>query len=268
MKKSVVSLFAAGALALASFAQAADAPVDPKQADVLRTAIQKGRPGMPVGEIRHAAVPGMYEVDLAGKDTVLMSADGQYLISGTVYRIEENRFVNVQDERMKPIRAAKLAAVKKSDMVVFSPKGPVKAYVDVFTDIDCGFCRKLHKEVPALNAMGIEVRYMAFPRAGVPSPSADKLATVWCADDRLDVMTKMKNGTAVPTKTCEKNPIAAQYKLGNELGVNGTPALFKPDGSMLPGYMPAAELAAELGVQVTAAPGAEPPAALAAPAAK
>ena len=265
MKKIVVSLLATGVLALTSLAHAADTTVDPKQADVLRAAIQKGRPGIPVGDIRTSVVPGMYEVDLAGKDTVLMTPDGKYLISGTVYRIEENRFVNVEDERLRPVRAAKLAAVKKEDMVVFSPKGPVKAYVDVFTDVDCGFCRKLHKEVPALNAMGIEVRYLAFPRAGVPSPSADKLATVWCSENRQETLTQMKNGASVPTKTCDKNPIAAQYQLGNELGVNGTPALFKPDGTLLPGYMPAAELAAALGVQAPA-PATQPPATLAAPA--
>jgi thiol:disulfide interchange protein DsbC len=149
---------------------------------------------------------------------------------------------------MQPMRAQKLAAVKKEDMIIYSPKGPVKSYVTVFTDIDCGFCRKLHKEIPELNAMGIEVRYLAYPRASVPSPSADKLITAWCAKNKTEVMDQLKNGTAVPIATCTNNPVAAQFKLGNELGVNGTPALFTPNGEMLPGYMPAAELATALGI--------------------
>jgi thiol:disulfide interchange protein DsbC len=266
MKKALACLLAATSmLTFTSFTFAAETKVDQQQADLIRSAIQRGRPGLPVGDIRVSPVPGMYEVDLAGKDTVLMTQDGKYLLTGSVYRIEDNRLVNVTDERLRPIRAAKLAAVKKDDLIIFPAKGPVKTYIDVFTDVDCGFCRKLHKEVPALNAMGIEVRYLAFPRAGVPSPSADKLATAWCADNKQDMLTRMKNGDPMPIKVCDKNPVAAEFKLGNELGVNGTPAIFKPDGTLLPGYMPAAELAAALGVQVSANSGQQPPAALAAP---
>jgi thiol:disulfide interchange protein DsbC len=252
MKKMLASFLITTALTVTSFAFATETPVDAAQANVLRAAIQKARPGITIGEIRTSAITGLFEVDLGGKDTVYISADGKYIVSGTMYRVEQNRFVNIADERMQPIRAQKLAAVKKDEMIVYSPAGKPKAYVDVFTDIDCGFCRKLHKEIPELNAMGIEVRYLAYPRAGVPSPSADKLITAWCAKDPRDALTQMKNGVAVATATCTNNPVAAQYALGNELGVNGTPALFTPTGEMLPGYMPAAELAAALGVSTTA----------------
>lgn len=254
MKKALASIFAATTLAVVSFAYAAGAaPVDPKQADILRASVQKARPGLSIGEIRTSAITGLFEVDLGGKDTVYMSADGKYIVSGTMYRVEPNRFVNIADERMQPMRAQKLAAVKKDEMVIYAPSGKAKSYVTVFTDIDCGFCRKLHKEIPELNAMGIEVRYLAYPRAGVPSPSADKLITVWCSKSPRDAMTQMKSGVAVATETCSNNPIAAQFKLGNELGVNGTPALFTPDGEMLPGYMPAAELATALGINPSSA---------------
>jgi thiol:disulfide interchange protein DsbC len=249
MKKTLASLFAATALVAASFAYAAgETPVSPEQANILRTSVQKARPGLSIGEIRTSAIPGLFEVDLGGKDTVYMSADGKYIVSGTMFRVEQNRFVNIADERMQPMRAQKLAAVKKDDMIIYSPTGKTKTYVTVFTDIDCGFCRKLHKEIPELNAMGIEVRYLAYPRAGVPSPSADKLITAWCSKKPADTLTQLKNGAAVANETCANNPIAAEYQLGNELGVNGTPALFTPSGEMLPGYMPAAELAAALGV--------------------
>lgn len=252
MKKTLASILAATTLAVVSFAHTAGAvPVDPKQADVLRASVQKARPGLSIGEIRTSAIPGLFEVDLGGKDTVYMSADGKYIVSGTMYRVEPNRFVNIADERMQPMRAQKLAAVKKEDMIIYSPSGKTKSYVTVFTDIDCGFCRKLHKEVPELNAMGIEVRYLAYPRAGVPSPSADKLITTWCSKNPRETLTQMKSGATIATQTCANNPIAAQFKLGTELGVNGTPALFTPDGEMLPGYMPAAELASALGVNAS-----------------
>jgi thiol:disulfide interchange protein DsbC len=253
MKKTLVSLFATSLFLLGSVNAALADSVAPQQAETLKAAIKKARPGVTVGEIRTAPVAGLFEVDL-GKDTVYMPADGKYLISGTMYRVEANRFVNIADERLQPMRAQKLATVKKEDMIIYSPTGKTKSYVTVFTDIDCGFCRKLHKEIPALNEMGIEVRYLAFPRAGYPSPSADKLATAWCSKNPGETLTKLKSGESVANETCAHNPVGAQYKLGNELGVNGTPALFKPNGEMLPGYMPAAELAAALGITADVPP--------------
>lgn len=244
MKKLLAFLFASTMLTTSAYA---GAPVSPEQSNILKAAVQKARPGLSIGEIRSSTVPGLFEVDLGGKDTVYMSADGKYLITGTMYRVENKRFVNIADERMQPMRVQKLAAVKKEDMVIFSPQGKPKSYVTVFTDVDCGFCRKLHKEVPKLNAMGIEVRYLAYPRAGIPSPSADKLVTVWCSKNRQEALTQMKNGATLPAQTCT-NPVADEFKLGNELGISGTPALFTPNGELLPGYMPAEELAATLGV--------------------
>jgi thiol:disulfide interchange protein DsbC len=254
MNKLLTTLLAIGSLCLGNSAVAeSQKSVDVGQANVLRAALQTGRPGLKVGEIRHSPIAGLYEVQIGGGDLVYMPTDGSYLISGTAYRIEPGKFVNVADERMKPERAAKLAAVKRNDMVIFSPKEEPKSHIFVFTDIDCGFCRKLHREVPELNALGIEVRYLAFPRAGAPSPSADKLATVWCAADKSEAMTQMKTGGGMAVKTCANNPIAAQFKLGESLGVNGTPAIFTPDGTLLPGFMPAAELAATLGITAPAA---------------
>ena len=245
MKKVLAFLLASTVLTPFAYA---GAPVSPEQANVLKTAVQKARPGMSIGEIRSSTVSGLFEVDLGGKDTVYMSADGKYLITGTMYRVENKKFVNIADERMQPMRVQKLAAVKREDMVIFSPQGKPKSYVTVFTDIDCGFCRKLHQEVPKLNAMGIEVRYLAYPRSGVPSPSSEKLTTVWCSKDPQAALTKMKSGSTLPTQSCASNAVAAQYQLGNELGISGTPALFTPNGELLPGYMPAEELAATLGV--------------------
>jgi thiol:disulfide interchange protein DsbC len=133
-------------------------------------------------------------------------------------------------------------------MIVFSPKGQVKASVTVFTDVDCGYCQKLHEEVPALNAKGIEVRYLAYPRAGIGSPSYNKIVSAWCANDQQDALTKLKRRQPIPTNICAGNPVAAQFALGGKMGVRGTPALVLESGRLLPGYMPADRLAAELGV--------------------
>ena len=146
-------------------------------------------------------------------------------------------------------RMQKLASVKESDMIIFSPKGETKAHVTVFTDVTCFYCQKLHQEVPQLNAMGVEVRYLAYPRAGLKSDGYNKLASAWCADNRQDILTKLKAKQPVPEKSCDPNPIAQQYQLGQQMGVRGTPAIVTEDGKLIPGYKPAADLVAGLGLK-------------------
>jgi thiol:disulfide interchange protein DsbC len=141
-----------------------------------------------------------------------------------------------------------LAKVSVDDMVVFAPEGPARGYITVFTDVTCFYCQKLHREVDQLNAKGIEVRYLAFPRSGMESEGADKLATAWCADDQQTALTELKAGVELPVNTCEGNPIAAQYELGKEMGVSGTPAIVTSSGELIPGYRPAAALVALLGL--------------------
>jgi thiol:disulfide interchange protein DsbC len=134
-------------------------------------------------------------------------------------------------------------------MIVFKPKGTPKAVVSIFTDFDCGYCQKLHQEVPQLNAMGIEVRYLAYPREGIGSETYQKLVTAWCAKDRQGTLTRYKNRETVPISTCANNPVAAQFAIGERMGVTGTPALITSKGELIPGYMPAADLAQKLGVR-------------------
>jgi thiol:disulfide interchange protein DsbC len=133
-------------------------------------------------------------------------------------------------------------------MLVFSPPAErVKATLNVFTDIDCGYCRKLHQEVPELNRLGIAVRYLAYPRAGVESVSYDKYVSAWCADNQQEAFTMAKLGEPITDKTCN-NPVAVQHKIGAEMGVTGTPALLYNDGRLEMGYRNAATLARMLGV--------------------
>jgi len=122
-------------------------------------------------------------------------------------------------------------------MLIFAPKD-YKYTVTVFTDIDCGYCRKLHAEIDQYNAKGIRVRYLMFPRAGVGSPSYQKAVNVWCADDRNQALTRSKAGETLEEKQC-KNPVADEYALGQMVGVTGTPAIFLADGELVPGYVPA-----------------------------
>lgn len=214
---------------------------------IIETALAKAVPQLVVSVISESQMPGVYRVTDQRGQVIFVSADGEYFLTGELYSTAGGELVNLSEMERQGMRVAELSKLRDSDRITFPAKGKEKAHVSVFTDIDCGYCRKLHGEVPRMNELGISVSYLAFPRAGVGSPSYDKLVNVWCADDRLDAMTQAKAGKVVPKRDCE-NPVAAEYNLGNQLGVTGTPAIVLSDGSLVPGYIPAEQLAQGLGL--------------------
>lgn len=205
------------------------------------------RPDIPIENVASTPIPGIYALELAGGTVFYGTEDGRYLFAGDMYELGDDELINLAETGRTMKREKLLAQVDKDDMLIFSPQGPTKAAISVFTDVDCGYCQKLHQEVPALNDMGIEVRYMAYPRAGIGSESYDKIVSAWCAEDPNAALTRVKARQPIPSATCE-NPVAEQYQLGREMGVSGTPAIILQDGTLLPGYMPADKLAEAVGV--------------------
>jgi len=191
-------------------------------------------------KIAPAPIPGLYEAIISGY-IFYVSEDGKFIIrDGDILDLSQDA-KNITEERRNGIRLAALNKIDIKDSINFKPEGKTKYIVYAFTDVDCPYCSKLHKEVPAMNKAGIEIRYLAFPRAGMGSKTYKTMQSVWCAKDRHAAMTKAKNREPVEPATCD-NPIEAQYKLGRQLGVTGTPALILPNGKLLPGYAPADRL--------------------------
>ena len=207
--------------------------------------------GQPIGieSVRPSPAPGVVEVQVINGPLLYATEDGGYFfLNGDLHQVSVSGAVNLTEERRSLARKEQLAAVSLEDMVVFSPKGETRDYVSVFTDVTCFYCQKLHREVDQLNAKGVEVRYLAFPRGGINSDGAKKLATAWCANDQQTTLTELKAGMDLPVNDCADNPIAAQYQLGQEMGVSGTPAIITSSGMMIPGYRPAADLIVALGL--------------------
>lgn len=207
--------------------------------------------GQPIGieSVRPSPAPGIVEVQVINGPLLYATEDGGYFfLNGDLHQVSVSGAVNLTEERRSLARKEQLAAVSLEDMVVFSPKGETRDYVSVFTDVTCFYCQKLHREVDQLNAKGVEVRYLAFPRGGINSDGAKKLATAWCADDQQTTLTELKAGMNLPVNDCADSPIAAQYQLGQEMGVSGTPAIITSSGMMIPGYRPAADLIVALGL--------------------
>jgi thiol:disulfide interchange protein DsbC len=194
-------------------------------------------PGVTPDKISPSPMEGVSEV-LIGPRLMYVSNDGKYLLQGSL--IDMKTRTDISEARRDGIRLDALNELGEDKMIVF-PAKEQKHVITVFTDIDCGYCRKLHGEMDKYNAEGITVRYLMFPRAGINSASYNKAVSVWCSKDQQDAMTRSKAGENLPNASCD-NPVKEEYELGQLIGVRGTPAIIMEDGAMLPGYVPAARL--------------------------
>lgn len=210
----------------------------------LKESVAKLVPGAEPDRISASPVPGLYEV-FFGPTVIYVSADGRYVVRGDLLDIKEG--VNLTEGRRKQARVQAIEAIGEENLIVFSPEdGKVEHRVTVFTDVECPYCQRMHQQVQEYLDRGIEIRYAAFPRAGVPSRTYTTMVSVWCADDPQQAMTDAKAGRQVPPKQCE-NPVEAEYELGRRLNIRGTPTIITEDGTMIPGYLPAPQLAQRMG---------------------
>jgi thiol:disulfide interchange protein DsbC len=202
-------------------------------ADVRARVVAK-LPGAKPEDVALSPIPGLYEVTMGGL-IVYVSSDGRHLLSGNVYDLDTQ--VNLTAARRSAARAKALAAVKDDQMIVFGPAN-AKMTVTIFTDIDCGYCRRFHNQIAEINKAGVRVRYMMFPRTGPGTESWRKAESVWCAKDRRDALTRAKKGEELKTRSCaDAESIKEQWSFGEDMGVEGTPAIFTQTGDYIGGFM-------------------------------
>lgn len=219
-----------------------------KADEVIRASLKNAIPDAEITSIKPSPYAGLFEIKAKGYGTAYMSADGRYMLQGELIEINGRQLTNLTEQGMAVERKATLAAIDKKDTIIFPAIGKTKGIAYVFTDIDCGYCRKIHAEVPAMNQLGIEVRYLAFPRAGYPSPIAKRMEAIWCSANPALAMTQAKQGGFITSPDCAA-PIKAQYELGQELGVRGTPAVFLESGMQVGGYLSAKDLANAMSIK-------------------
>ncbi|SDS03132.1 Thiol:disulfide interchange protein DsbC [Pseudomonas asplenii] len=234
----LTQIFAAAALALVSSLALAD--------DTAEQAIRKSLDSLqletPVESITASPLSGLYEVKLKGSRVLYASADGQFVMQGYLFQLKDGKPVNLTEKTERLGISKLINGIPVAETVVYPAIGETKSHITVFTDTTCPYCHKLHAEVPALNKMGIEVRYVAFPRQGLGSPGDQQLQAVWCSTDKRAAMDKMVEGEDIKAAKCT-NPVSRQFALGQSIGVNGTPAIVLADGQVIPGYQPAAQVA-------------------------
>jgi len=210
--------------------------------EAVKAAIKRILPSTTPDSVTLSPVSGLYEVVLGAK-VLYISGDGNYLLEGDLFDLKKMK--NLTESKRTVGRLKAVNGIDENTMIVFKPE-KVKHIVTVFTDIDCGYCRKMHREMNAYMDEGIEIRYLAYPRSGVGTPSFYKAVGVWCADDKKQAMTDAKNGGKVPEVkegTC-KDPVKDHMAVAEVVGVSGTPTLVFEDGQVVPGYLPAKKLSA------------------------
>ncbi|MDO8909285.1 MAG: DsbC family protein [Pseudohongiella sp.] len=234
MVKAVALMCCAGSSALLN---AADAPEwEQSLRDAINTSLGAVTQGqLRVEQVRVTPMEGLYELIMSSGEILLSDRTGQFLITGELYQTQAQGLINLTAQTRQVQVKELIAGMPEDQMIIFSPENPV-ATITVFTDVDCTYCRRLHHDVEAINARGIAVRYVAYPRGGADSTAYPKMISVWCAPDRKRALTQAKNGQNLPDRDCQ-NPVLNQHALGNRIGITGTPAIILPDGQLVPGYM-------------------------------
>lgn len=214
--------------------------------EIIRNSLEKILPaGSEIESIQESSVPGLYSVYYGDLEPIYVTKDGNFFIYGDIYKINIDSISNITDLEISKRRSIVLSNLKPSELISFKSKNE-KYSVTVFTDVDCGYCRKLHNQIEEYNKLGITINYAAFPRSGLGTDSFTKMVNAWCSDNTKLSLTRLKNNKEVDANFCDNQPVSKHYAIGKKLGVTGTPAIFSTDGSLIPGYLSPEDLLTKL----------------------
>ena len=202
-------------------------------------------PDTTIESIEPSSLKGIYKVYYGDLQPIYVSEDGNFFIYGDMYKIGSNNITNLTKEEIKGRRSDILDSIPADELIIFKSNNELVS-ITVFTDVDCGYCRKLHSQIDEYNQAGITIKYAAFPRSGIGTQTFTKMVGAWCSEDPKQAMTDLKNDKKMNLDFCEEQPIARHYIIGQKLGINGTPAIITPDGDLIPGYVSPEELLSQI----------------------
>ena len=198
-------------------------------------------PEAKIESIEKSIFPGIYKVFYGDLQPLYVSEDGKLFIYGDMFQISENEILNITDKEIAYKRNEILKELDQSTLISFlSDKESHR--ITVFTDVDCGYCRKLHDQIGEYNKLGISIDYAAYPRSGIGTNAFTKMVSAWCSVNPHKALTDLKKGKEINVKFCENQPIAKHYTIGKKIGISGTPAIITSSGELLPGYISPDEL--------------------------
>ena len=194
-----------------------------------------------IDSIQRSEVENFYEIELSDKSFFYVEENAQYLFLGDIYKLGENELINISQQKKFSSSQEMLKKINPESLISFTPE-LIKYKIYVFTDVDCGFCRKFHNQIDAYLNEGIQINYLAFPRSGIESETYKKMTTAWCSDDRQKVLTGLKNDEVFDQIDCVDNPIKEHYQLAKSIDIQGTPTIISSTGLTIPGFIEAKEI--------------------------
>jgi len=197
--------------------------------------------GAEIESIQPSKFPGIYKVFYGDLQPIYVSSDGSYFIYGDMFEITPNKILNLTDKEISSKRKELILGLDSSKLISFPSDNEIYA-VTVFTDVECGYCRKLHKEIEEYNNLGISINYAAFPRSGIGTNAFTKMVGAWCSNNPQKAITSLKKGNNPNLDFCDTQPVSKHYAVGQKIGITGTPAIITSDGNLLPGYIPPDQL--------------------------
>lgn len=192
-------------------------------------------PGTSIEMIEKSNFPGIYKVYYGDIQPLYVSQDGNFFLYGDMFEIKSSQIVNLTNKDISQRRISLMSEINNDELISFPSKNELYS-VTVFTDVDCGYCRKLHKEIIDYNKLGITINYAAFPRSGIGTETFTKMVGAWCSKNPKESLTNLKDGENLRLNFCDSQPIAKHYTIGQKLGITGTPAIISEDGQLFPGY--------------------------------
>ena len=218
--------------------------------------------GSKIETVEKSEFPGIYKVYFGDIQPIYVSEDGTYFLYGSMFKIKNGDYLsdenistsngrtnsiiqNLTDLDISSRRLSLMEQIDKNELISFEAENQLYDLI-VFTDVDCGYCRKLHNEIKEYNELGITIRYAAFPRSGLGTETFSKMVGAWCSNDKSKVITELKNGKKINLDFCDSQPVAKHYAIGKKLGITGTPAIIDNKGELLPGYLSPADLLQKL----------------------
>lgn len=189
-------------------------------------------------EIQSSPIKGLRTV-ISDQGVFYAEEGGEYLLQGNIYKLSDKGISNISNN----VLMDKLNALT-SEMIVYPAKNE-KHVVTVFMDITCHYCHLLHQQIKEYNDLGITIRYLAFPRGGTDSKTANQMEAIFTAKDPAFALNEAENGN-LPKELKTPNIVKKHYNLGIQFGVNGTPTIVTSKGEIIGGYLKPRELLAEL----------------------
>jgi thiol:disulfide interchange protein DsbC len=203
----------------------------------IRAVLQLRFPEVKIEAVNPAPVAGLYEVLTPG-EVVYVDASAEYMFTGKLLSTSTRRDLSTESwNEHNRIDFAQLPF----DAAIKTVRGKGSRKLAVFTDPDCPYCRKLEKELAALD--DVTIYSFLFPLESLHKGATAKARNIWCAADRAATWNGwMLEARLPPTAQCAMDPVAGNLDLGARLNVNVTPTLFFTDGNRTTGSQSAADL--------------------------